>query len=119
MMQQLAVVALGGAAGSVLRFLCQRSFNNITFPYGTLAINIGGCLLIGVLWGFILKNSLHDTARLLLMTGFCGGFTTFSSFTLESIQLLTQQRWAAFLLYVLVSVTAGLLATFTGYKLIT
>lgn len=117
MTQQLFFVAIGGAAGSVLRFLCQRAYNNFIFPYGTLAINIGGCLLIGILWGLLLKNGLNNSGRLLLMTGFCGGFTTFSAFTLESIQLLTEQRWTTFLLYVLGSVTAGLLATFTGYKL--
>lgn len=117
MMPQLLLVAAGGAAGSVLRFLCQRAFNNFLFPYGTLAVNIGGCLLIGILWGLLLKNNLSNTGRLLLMSGFCGGFTTFSAFTQESIQLLTEQRWSAFLLYTLGSVAAGLLATFTGYKL--
>lgn len=119
MMPQLLAVAAGGAAGSVLRFLCQRLFNNPAFPYGTLAVNIGGCLLIGMLWGLVLKNGLNDGARLLLMTGFCGGFTTFSAFTQEGIQLLLHQRWALFLLYVMGSVLAGLLATFTGYKLTT
>ena len=118
MMQHLFLVAAGGAAGSVLRFLLQRTYNNPFFPYGTLVVNIAGCLLIGILWGLLLKNNLHTTGRVLLMTGFCGGFTTFSAFTQESIQLLVEQRWAAFFLYVLVSVTAGLLATFTGYKLI-
>jgi CrcB protein len=119
MMPQLLAVAIGGAAGSVLRFLCQRTFNNLVFPYGTLAVNISGCLLIGILWGLLLKDGLHDTARLLLMTGFCGGFTTFSAFTQESIQLLLHGRWAPFVLYTVISVSAGLLATFTGYKLIT
>jgi CrcB protein len=118
MMQQLLAVALGGAAGSVLRFLCQRALNNDAFPYGTFAVNIAGCLLIGLLWGLLLKNGLSNMARLLLITGFCGGFTTFSAFTQESILLLQQQRWTLFLLYVIGSVAAGLLATFAGYKLI-
>lgn len=118
MMQQAVWVAIGGAAGSVLRFFCQQAFNNFKFPYGTLIVNIAGCFLIGVLWGLFLKNSSSTHLRLLLMTGFCGGFTTFSAFTQESIQALLQQRWGSFLLYVSVSVAAGLLATFTGYKLI-
>jgi len=119
MIQQLVWVAAGGAAGSVIRFLCQRAFNNFIFPYGTLAVNIAGCLLIGILWGLLFKNHLTNAGRLLLMTGFCGGFTTFSSFTQESIQLITEQRWTTFLFYTGLSVTAGLLATFTGYKLMT
>ncbi|HUP11594.1 MAG TPA: fluoride efflux transporter CrcB [Niastella sp.] len=118
MMPQLLLVAAGGAAGSVLRFLCQRAFNNFKFPYGTFAVNIIGCLLIGMLWALLLKNNLSNAGRLLLMTGFCGGFTTFSAFTQESIQLLIEQRFALFLLYVTGSVAAGLLATFAGYKLI-
>lgn len=119
MIQQLLLVAAGGAAGSVLRYLGQRSFNNLIFPYGTMAVNIAGCFLIGILWGMLLKNSIGNSGRLLLMTGFCGGFTTFSAFTQESIQLLLEQRWVPFLFYTLLSVTAGLLATFGGYKLMT
>jgi fluoride exporter len=118
MMRQLLLVAVGGAAGSVLRFLCQRALNNSFFPYGTLAVNIAGCLLIGILFGFFQKGNFSSNFYLLLVSGFCGGFTTFSAFTQESIVLLTQQRWTLFLLYVLGSVTAGLLATFAGYKLI-
>jgi CrcB protein len=109
---------LGGAAGSVLRLLCQRAFNHPGFPYGTLMINIAGCLLIGILFGLLQKNNLSANLYLLLASGFCGGFTTFSAFSQESMQLLMQQRWALFLFYTLVSITAGLLATFTGYKLI-
>ena len=118
MMRQLLLVAVGGAAGSVLRFLCQRVLNNSLFPYGTLAVNIAGCLLIGILFGYFQKGSFSSNIYLLLVSGFCGGFTTFSAFTQESIVLLTQQRWTLFLLYVLGSVAAGLLATFAGYKLI-
>jgi fluoride exporter len=118
MIRQLLLVAVGGAAGSVLRFLCQRALNNPHFPYGTLAVNVAGCLLIGILFGFFQKAMLSSPIYLLLVSGFCGGFTTFSAFTQESIVLLTQQRWTLFLFYVLGSVTAGLLATFAGYKLI-
>lgn len=118
MMQSLLLVGLGGAAGSMLRFLCQRWWNH-SFPYGTLAVNLAGCFLIGILWGLALKNSIDDHARLLLMTGFCGGFTTFSAFTQESIQLLQQQRLLHFFVYLGLSITAGLLATFAGYKLTT
>lgn len=118
MMRQLLFVALGGAAGSVLRFLCQRTFNNFIFPYGTMAVNIAGCFLIGLFFGLLQKNTISAFNHLFLATGFCGGFTTFSAFSQESLLLLTQQRWAFFLFYVLGSVAAGLLATFAGYKLI-
>lgn len=119
MMQQLLIIGLGGAAGSILRFLCQRSFNSYLFPYGTLAVNVSGCLLIGLLWGYFAKTSSSETVRLLLVSGFCGGFTTFSAFTQESIHLLTEQRVGTFFLYLFLSIAAGLLATFAGYKLIT
>lgn len=118
MMRQLLLVAAGGAAGSVLRYICQRALSSPLFPYGTLAVNVAGCLLIGILFGLFQKASFSSNIYLLLVSGFCGGFTTFSAFTQESILMLTQQRWGLFLLYVLGSVTAGLLATFAGYKLI-
>lgn len=118
MMQSLLLVGIGGAAGSILRFLCQR-WGNLSFPYGTLGVNLVGCFLIGIFWGMVVKNSIDDNLRLLLMTGFCGGFTTFSAFTQESIQLLQQQRLLYFFVYVGLSITAGLLATFAGYKLTT
>ncbi len=119
MIRQLLFVAFGGAAGSVLRFLCQRAFNYSAFPYGTMAVNIIGCLLIGVFFGLFQKQMVSASAYLLLATGFCGGFTTFSAFSQDSMLLLTQDRWGLFLFYVVGSVAAGLLATFAGYKLIT
>ena len=119
MIQSLVMVGLGGAAGSILRFMLQRWLNTISFPYGTLGVNIAGCLLIGILWGLFSKNNATDPLRLLLMTGFCGGFTTFSAFTQESIQMLLDQRWLPFFLYIVLSLTAGLLATFAGYKFTT
>ena len=118
MMTNLFWVGIGGAAGSMARYLCQRALN-ADFPYGTLAVNVIGCLLIGVLWAAVSRNSLTETYRLLLMTGFCGGFTTFSAFSYEGIQLLTQGRTVSFILYTVVSVAAGLVATFAGYKLFT
>jgi fluoride exporter len=118
MMQSLILVGVGGAAGSMLRYLFQRCWN-VSFPYGTLCVNLAGCFLIGLLWGLALRNSLDDNMKLLLMTGFCGGFTTFSAFTQESMQMLQEQRLLHFFVYLLLSITAGLLATFAGYKLTT
>ena len=118
MMRQLLFVALGGACGSVLRFLCQRTFNTIIFPYGTITVNVLGCFLIGLFFGLLQRNLVSASAYLFLATGLCGGFTTFSAFSQESLLLLTEQRWLVFGFYVLGTVAAGLLATFTGYKLI-
>jgi fluoride exporter len=117
MMQPILLAGLGGAAGSMIRYLLQRFVNTAQFPFGTLAVNIAGCLLIGLLMGLLVRNMLTEQNRLLLMTGFCGGFTTFSSITMESFYLLQQNRWAAFAGYLFLSVGLGLLATFAGYKL--
>jgi CrcB protein len=117
MMKEVLLVGLGGAVGSILRFVVQRIINTTNFPYGTLAVNIAGCLLIGMLAGYAIKNIMTESHRLLLMTGFCGGFTTFSALTLESLTLLQNNRWTAFGLYIFFSLTLGLLATFAGYKL--
>jgi CrcB protein len=111
----ILLVGLGGAAGSILRYLLQRSLN-ATFPYGTLLVNIAGCLLIGLLWGIFTRH-IDEQKRLLLVTGFCGGFTTFSTFTYEGVQMLMENRWMIFVLYTFLSVVAGLLATYVGYKL--
>ena len=115
MLTNLLLVGLGGAAGSMLRYLCQRALN-FGFPYGTLLVNVLGCLLIGLLWGFFYRQDAEHK-RLLLMTGLCGGFTTFSSFTAEGVQMLTTDRWLSFALYTAGSVAAGLVATYFGYKL--
>jgi len=117
--KNLLLVGLGGAAGSMLRFLCQRwigPFNPTGFPYGTFAVNIVGCLLIGFFYGLATRNnSFSIELQFLLMTGFCGGFTTFSAFTQEGLILLQQQRITIFFLYFAASVLAGLGATFLGW----
>jgi fluoride exporter len=122
MIKSILFVGLGGSAGSILRFLCQKWIYNIhpdPFPWGTFLVNISGCFLIGLFWGLATRtDSPNDDFRLLLMTGFCGGFTTFSAFTLESIALLKEQRFSFFFLYIAGSVAAGLLATFAGMRLI-
>lgn len=114
-MMQAAMIALGGAAGSLLRHSLQKAFNS-SFPVGTLAVNIAGCFLIGCLAAASLRG-LSEQMRLLLMTGFCGGFTTFSAFTLEGMQLMTTGRWTLFFLYTISSVACGLLATYAGFKI--
>jgi CrcB protein len=111
----ILLVGLGGGIGSMLRYLCQKNLN-LNFPYGTMLVNILGCLLIGLLWGLFTRH-IDEQKRLLLVTGFCGGFTTFSSFTYEGVDMMMQQRWFSFVLYAGLSVVAGLLATYFGYKI--
>jgi CrcB protein len=121
--KDIILVALGGGAGSILRFLTQRGVYSVyphAFPFGTLLVNISGCLLIGVLYGLMERGSLLKPEwRVLLATGFCGGFTTFSSFAAENIQLLKEGRVSYFLIYTIASVVLGILGTFIGIKIFT
>jgi len=111
-------VGCGGALGSITRYLVQKYISHLyphPFPLGTLIVNIFGCFLIGLLYGAANKYDYFTPPfRLFLMTGFCGGFTTFSAFTLESMQLLNEQKFLIFTLYFAVSILLGLIATFTG-----
>jgi CrcB protein len=121
MIKNILLVGLGGATGSVLRFLCQKwisSISNLSFPLGTFLVNITGCFLIGVIFSFAAKNeSVNYNTQLLLMTGLCGGFTTFSAFTLEGMGLLKEDKTGLFLLYIGGSVIVGLFATWIGIRI--
>lgn len=121
MIKDLLIVGLGGSAGSMLRYAVQKILyvqSAVAFPAGTLLVNITGCFLIGILWGLFSRLlNLSDELKLLLMTGFCGGFTTFSAFTLEGIGLLKENKTFLFIIYVTASVVGGLLATFTGIRI--
>jgi CrcB protein len=121
MIKNILLVALGGSFGSVARYLLQRWIYAIYphhFPWGTLTVNVIGCFLIGILWGISFKTfELNENWKLFLMVGLCGGFTTFSAFTLEGIGLIREQRLFLFLIYVIASVSAGLVATYIGMRL--
>jgi fluoride exporter len=110
------LIAVGGAAGSVLRYGCSRWLNASYFPYGTLAVNITGSFLIGLLWAIFTKEA-DESKRLLLITGFCGGFTTFSAFSLEGLQLLQHSKFTTFFLYTFATIISGITATYIGFKL--
>jgi fluoride exporter len=118
MIKNLVMVAIGGSAGSILRYLCQRwvyQFYPHTFPWGTFLVNIAGCFLIGVFYSFSEKTDLLTPEwRLLLTTGFCGGFTTFSAFAFENLTLLRSGDITYFVLYILASVILGTAAVFGG-----
>jgi CrcB protein len=121
MIKNFLIVGLGGAVGSMLRYGVQKIFqvqSATAFPTGTLLVNIAGCFLIGILWSFASRSlTWNDEMKLLSMTGFCGGFTTFSAFTLEGIGLLKENKTALFLIYLTASVVGGLLATFIGIRI--
>jgi CrcB protein len=106
----------------MLRYAIQKvtySPNTAPFPTGTLLVNIAGCFLIGILWSLFSRSvTWAEDMKLLLMTGFCGGFTTFSAFTLEGIGLLKENKTALFFIYISASVIGGLLATFIGIRII-
>lgn len=121
MIRQLLLVASGGAIGSIARYLCQKWFAGhypSAFPWGTFAVNITGCLLIGIFWGITFRSTQNMMDwKLFLMTGLCGGFTTFSAFTLEGMGLLREQRLGLFFSYITASVILGLAATWAGMKI--
>jgi CrcB protein len=119
----ILVIFLGGGIGSVCRYLAGLSITRhfpgaYPFPAGTFVVNITGCFLIGLLYGIGLRHSWFTVDwRLFLITGICGGYTTFSTFSNEAILLIRQGNYLYFLLYITLSVVVGLLATVGGTAL--
>jgi len=115
--KQLLLVFVGGGIGSVLRFLIGKYLNNAEtgIPYGTFAANIIGSLLIGIILGLAVKqNTLSQNQILFLATGFCGGFTTFSTFAYENHVFLKAGDFTSFAIYTIASFIVGFLAVFAG-----
>lgn len=120
-MKQLLLVFVGGGFGSALRFIIGKWLNNSNdgIPYGTFAANIVGSLLIGIILGLAAKNdSLTESQTLILATGFCGGFTTFSTFAYENHVFLKSGDFTSFAIYTIASFAIGFLAVFLGMYLV-
>lgn len=120
MIKSILLVGTGGFAGSALRYMISRFMTTVwpsAFPFGTFAVNMSGCFLIGIILAFTLQNSISTQARLLLATGFCGGFTTFSSFSLEVLQSWQQGEIGISLAYMAGSVALGIAAVAGGFVL--
>ena len=119
-MKEIAYIFIGGGVGSVLRYLAQISINErmsgICFPFswGTFIVNIAGSLLIGLFYSISERWNLSMEMRLLLTTGLCGGFTTFSTFSNDGLSLLRGEFYGTFLLYALLSIGLGLVAVLAG-----
>ncbi len=120
MIKNLLLVGLGGGIGSVLRYAGSLLFSARFFPYGTLAVNIIGSFIIGIVLALSIKNDVFATNwKLFLATGICGGFTTFSAFSMENLQLLQSGKYSIALSYTLSSIVMGIAAAWAGFKLIT
>ena len=119
LIKSLCLVGLGSFVGGALRYLISTWMKNACsqgFLWGTLMVNLVGCFLIGVI--FALFSRFSSTSHpwcLLLTTGLCGGFTTFSTFANESLQMLQNGQWGGFITYVSISVIAGISLTALGY----
>ena len=118
-MKEVLFVAIGGALGSVSRyltgvFLAQQLTS--TYPYATLSVNLAGSLLIGLLSGFFVKSGSPIT-QFMLITGFCGGFTTFSTFSLDGVKLLQAGEYIPFISYVGISLIGGISLCIAGFWL--
>lgn len=121
MLQSIIAVGIGGFFGSIFRYLISHYINistHSTFPFGTLTVNVVGSLLIGIIIATALEGDLNKSMRLLLATGFCGGFTTFSSFSYEFFSLLQHEQTGYAFLYAIASFIFGLAFVWLGFYLI-
>ena len=118
MIKDLILVGIGSGIGGMCRYLISLYLgqSHSGFPWGTFVVNIMGCLLIGILWGLTSRfQNLSPAFSLLFMVGFCGGFTTFSTFSKEGLALLQANNYTLFALYTIGSVLLGIIAVALGY----
>lgn len=118
MIKQALFVGLGGAAGSILRYVTHvvtTRYYAASFPLATFMVNVAGCFLVGLIFGMTAHETTEtQNLKFLLITGFCGGFTTFSAFALENVKLMHSGDTTLAVLYTFGSIAAGLLAAWIG-----
>jgi CrcB protein len=116
----MLLVGGGGFLGSIARYITSRSIDdklNSVFPYGTLIVNIAGSFIIGILYGWLSRKGEGESIRLLLGTGFCGGFTTYSAFAFENVNLWQQKMHAPSIMYIIATLVIGFLAVAGGISI--
>lgn len=121
MYKSIFIVSTGSFLGGTFRYFLPQilGLHSASFPFGTFIINVLGCFIIGILYGLFERGNLLNTnLRLFLTVGFCGGFTTFSSFINENFKLILQQNFLLPALYITLSLTIGLLMLYIGHQLV-
>jgi len=116
----LVYVFIGGGLGSISRYVLSRllSLSGLSFPLGTLVANILASFLLGVLMALAMQGSVSDRNKLILMTGFCGGFSTFSTFSADNFTLLESGSYALLILNILLSVGLCIFFVLLGYRIV-
>ncbi len=122
-MKDFFLVGLGGMVGSIFRYSISKFFTDtlISFPFGTLFVNLIGCFIAGIIFKLTsdhFNNTYSNNLVNLLVIGFCGGFTTFSAFSIESITFFNQGKFLLLMLYIIVSTIFGILFCGLGMLLI-
>lgn len=120
MLKNFLLVGLGGAIGSMLRYAISLLVTVKQFPYSTFIVNIAGSFIIGAVLALSLKNDMFSNNwKIFLATGICGGFTTFSAFAAENMELLQSGKYGIAFIYIMASLLLGIAAVVLGFKLIT
>ncbi|MES2431236.1 MAG: fluoride efflux transporter CrcB [Bacteroidota bacterium] len=119
MIKKFLLIGLGGAIGSMIRYFFSLTFIQRSWPWPTFLVNVIGSFIIGMIIAISLKNESFATNwKLFLATGICGGFTTFSAFSVENLQLLQNGKYFLCASYIIASIVLGIFAAWLGYKLI-
>ena len=117
--QYMLIAGLGGFAGTCGRFLTGVAGKKLcgdNYPVGTFAVNVIGCFIIGIFVGLFTRHEMSPLVNALLISGFCGGFTTFSSFSHDSFAMIQKGQWVKFILYIVPTVVLSLLMVWLGMK---